>query len=113
MVFAIVCSEDGGRVGREAEDGFQLAFHRTLLLRLHIVADGIGLGLHVVLFTIAETVDGEVGLQRILRGKFVDTSNVPAEPLVTHLIICATRDIGTSVRTIGNLVGIVKARIQC
>ena len=63
IILAPIGSENGGGVLRESEDSFHLSIHHHLFLRLHIVADGIILRLHVILLTITETVYDEVCLQ--------------------------------------------------
>ena len=85
-----------------------------MLLRLDIGSNGktISLIFHIVLLAIAEAVDGEVGLQRVLGSKLIDASNVPSEALVAHLVVGAALDVFTAVWTVGDFVAIVEARIH-
>ena len=104
ILLSPVGSEDGGRMFGQRENRLHITLHHQLFLGLHIIAYGIGLGCHIVLLTIAETIDGKVGLQRVLGIKFIDTTQVPAEALIAHLVVVATRDVLTGFRTIGNLI---------
>ena len=104
ILLAPVGSEDGCRMLRKTENRFHVAFHHTLFLRLHIVTNSIGIRLHIVLLAIAEPVDRKIGLQRVLGIELIDTTQVPAEALIAHLVIVATRNVLTGFRTIGNLI---------
>ena len=55
-------TKDGGRILGKTKDCLQLSFHHALFLRLHVVANLIGLRLHVVLLTITETINDKVSL---------------------------------------------------
>ena len=118
-VLTPVGTEDGGRSttlippkGGKVEDSFQTALHSSLLFRLHVVADGIGLCLHFVLLAVAETVYGEVGLEGVLGRKLIDAANIPAQALVTHLVVVPASDVGPSVWTVSNLVRIVETGVE-
>ena len=89
-----------------------MSFHHTLFLRLYVITDGIGLGLHIILLSIAETIDGEVCLKAIATGEFIDTTYVPTESFVSHFVVCSPFNIWVCIRTIRYLVGIVEACIQ-
>ena len=104
VVLAPVGTDDGGGVGGQPKDAFQFALHRTLLLRLHVVADLVGLRLHIVFLAIAETVDGEVGLQRVAIVELIDAAEVPAQALVAHLVVSTTRDVLSCLRAVCDLV---------
>ena len=107
-----VGTEDGCGMGREAEDGLEFTLHQALFLRLHIVADGIGLRLDIVLLAVAEAVDSEVGLQRVAAGELVDAPQAPSETLVAHLVVGAAGNVGTRLGPVGEFVGIVDRGIQ-
>jgi len=47
---------DSGAIFGESENGFQLGIHHVLFLRLHIIANGIVFGLHIVLLSVTKTV---------------------------------------------------------
>ena len=104
IILAPVGPEDGRSVFQESENGFHLAVHHALFLRLHIVAHGIALRSHIVLLAIAETVNGEIRLKRVLRRKLIDTADVPAETLVAHLVVGTARDVRTCLRSVRLLI---------
>ena len=83
-----------------------------MFLGLHIIVDGIGLGSHVILLAVAETVNGEVGLQRVASRELVDTAHVPAQALVTHLIVGAAGDVSARFGAVGDFVGVVNTGIE-
>ena len=112
IVFVPVCSEDRGGILVETEDRLYLSFHRALLLRLHIVTDSIVLGGDVIFLAIAETVDGEVCLYGVPVIELIDTTDIPAETLIAHLIVCTACDVLTGLRTVRDLIGIVQAGVQ-
>ena len=87
IIFSPVSTKDGRRVLHQSENGLHLSVHHPLLFRLHIVAHMIGLCLDVVLLTIAETIDGEGGLQGVLGSELIDTSHIPAEAFVAHFVV--------------------------
>ncbi len=104
VILAPVGTEDGGGVACESKDCLQLAVHHPLFLRLDIVADGIVARGDIVLLAIAETIDGEGCLERILSGELIDTSDIPTEAFVAHLVVGTAGDVGTGVGTGGDLV---------
>ena len=112
VILAPVGSEDGRRVAGQTEDGLRLSLHHALLLRLHVVANGIRLGLRVILLSVAETVHREVGLQRVLLRKLIDAAHVPSQSFVAHLVVGAASDVGIGVRAVGDFVRIVQTRVQ-
>ena len=89
-----------------------MSFHHALFLRLYVITDGISLGLHIILLSIAETIDGKVCLKAIAAGEFIDTTYVPTEPFIAHFVVCSTFNIRVCIRTIRYLIGIVEACIQ-
>ena len=113
-VAAPVGADDGGRGLRQSEYGLELSLHRALLLRLHVVAYGVGLRLYVVLLAVAEAVDGEAGLQAVAAGHLVDGAQAPAQSLVAHLVVGAAdgQSAGGGVRAVGDFVGVVEAGVQ-
>ena len=112
IVFAPVGTDDGRTALQQTEHGLQVSLHRALLLGLHVVARGIVLGVYGILLAIAEAVDGEVGLQRVAVGELIDTAQIPAEALVAHLVVGASRDVLTRVGTVGDLVTVVQSGIE-
>ena len=112
VILAPVGSEDGRRVAGQTEDGLRLSLHHALLLRLHVVANGIRLGLHVIFLSVAETIHREVGLQRVLLRKFIDATHIPSQSFIAHLVVGTARDVGVGVRAVGNFIRIVQPRIQ-
>ena len=113
IVLAPVGTYDGGTALQQTKHGLQVTLHGTLLLGLHVVADGIVLGLYGILLAIAEPVHGEVSLQRMAIGELIDTAQIPAEALVAHLVVGASRDVLTGVGTVRNLVAVVQSGIEC
>ena len=104
IVFTPIGTEDGGRVSCKAQNGFQLSLHHTLFLRLHVVAYGIGLGGYIILFAVAETIYHEIGLNRVLRSKLIDTAHIPSQSFIAHLVIGTASNIAARFRAISNLV---------
>ena len=104
VVLTPIGTKDGSGVFRESEDGLQITLHHTLFLRLHIVAHGIVFRCHIILLTITEAVDGEIGLQGVLTCKLIDASKVPTEPFVTHLVVSTACDVFAALRTICYLI---------
>ena len=128
-VLSPVGSDNGGRStphispeGGNVEDGFQLALHGALFLRLYVVANLIGFCLHVVLLAVAEAIHGEIGLQRVLLIELVNTAGGEAQGLVAHLIVGAAGGGGGSgwsigwnggcLGAVGNLMVVVEAGVQ-
>ena len=112
IIFAPIGTKDSRGVLHQPQDSLELAFHRALLFGLHIVVDGVVLGDDVILLAIAETVNSEIGLQRVAARELVDAAHVPAQALVAHLVVGTARDVLAGLGTVGNLVGIVDAGIQ-
>ena len=104
ILLAPVGSEDGCRMLRKTENRFHVAFHHTLFLRLHIVTNSIGIRLHIVLLAIAEPVDRKIGLQRVSGIKLINSSYVPTQALITHLIVGAASDVIARLRTVCHLI---------
>ena len=105
VVLMPVGTQNGGRMCRQAKDGLQLSFHATLFLRLHVGTNGEALvrKVDIILLAIAEAVDGEVGLEGVPGGEFVDAADVPAQALVAHLVVgAAGGGDGARRRTGGN-----------
>ena len=104
ILLAPVGTEDGGRVRCQSQDGFQLSLHHALLLRLHVVANGIGLRGHIILLAITETVHHEIGLNRVLGRKLIDSAHVPSQSFVSHLVVGTASDIAACFWAIGYLI---------
>ena len=103
-VLSPVHAEDGGAAFHQSQNALHVGLVGMLLLRQHEIAHLVALGCHIIILAVTETVGSESGLQGVLGGELVDAAHIPAEPLVLHLIIGATRHVGVGVGTVGNLI---------
>ena len=83
-----------------------------LTLREKIVTHLVRLGFHIVFLAITEAVGGESRLERVLLRELVDTTSIPSEAFVAHLIVSTSRDVSPCVGTVSTFMGIVETDIQ-